>query len=113
MAKVEAPKIEAKPVVSKAVPTKAVKPAKKPAKPVVKEPSKTQKTKKAAAVEVEAAKVVEEVPSVNPTPSKRQVLERHRRRSSLSGLSMGRRRSSVGIGFTQGNYILYIYDTYL
>ena len=42
----------------------------------------------------------EGLPSINPTPSKRQLLERQRRRSSLSGLSIGRRRSSVGIGFT-------------
>jgi hypothetical protein len=41
------------------------------------------------------------VESVNPTPLKRQALERQRRRSSLPGLGMangGRRRSSIGIG---------------
>jgi hypothetical protein len=105
------PKVEelpAKPVVSKAASSK---PAKKPAKPIVKEQGKLQK-KPAIAKKTTGSGVVlaplqttnvgDEMPSVNPTPSKRQVLERHRRRSSLSGLSMGRRRSSVGIGFTHG-----------
>lgn len=55
---------------------------------------------------VPATSVATSVPegSFTATPSKRQLLERQRRRSSLSnlGLGGGRRRSSVGVGFTHG-----------
>lgn len=39
--------------------------------------------------------------STEVTPSKRKIMERQRRRSSLSGMTLpGRRRSSIGIGLT-------------
>lgn len=63
--------------------------------------TKMTKVEKPVAPVLTPKKVESEgLPSINPTPSKRQLLERQRRRSSLSGLSIGRRRSSVGIGFT-------------
>jgi len=108
----KAPKLSAAPVTSSQKTTITAEEMPKPNVANVVKPVATKKTvvkkvaERAAPAPIVAAAPVEPAESVGVTPSKRQLLERQRRRSSLPGLgaavSAGRRRSSIGagVGFT-------------